>query len=152
MNSSITIRKSTEDDYDQIFAMHEEWFKAEIEERWGWNDLWQKQNFSEEWKRDVFEVILDHDKIIGYAQKTIESDYVYLQSIGLAPAFRGKGIGRKVMEDLLEDASGDFSLFRLSVGVSNFPAIKLYESLDFEVESRSEYSLTMRKDLTKLVK
>ncbi len=151
MKSSITVRKANLGDYDLIFSMHEDWFKDEIDERWGWDEQWQRENFKEEWKRDVFEVILDHGEIIGYSQKTIESDHVYLQSIGLNPEFRGKGIGKEIMEEFVKEAFESFSQIRLSVAVSNHRAIELYQKLEFVIEDRSEHSLTMAKKLTKLV-
>jgi RimJ/RimL family protein N-acetyltransferase len=55
--------------------------------------------------------------------------------IGLLPPYRGKGLGRKIMQRAL-DAAFDFGLTRIDLTVRepNLNAFKLYKSLGFEVE------------------
>jgi len=57
--------------------------------------------------------------------------------IGLLPQFRGKGIGRTLMQRVI-DAAFAFGLTRveLTVRETNVNAIALYKSLGFEVEGR----------------
>jgi ribosomal-protein-alanine N-acetyltransferase len=96
------------------------------------------------------------DKVVGYAgisRLGRKRPYEYeIHTIGVDPAYQGQGIGRRMMTDLLEYASGG-TIF-LEVRTDNEPAIALYESLGFvNVGMRRRYyrasgadAYTMRRD------
>ncbi|MCT7991918.1 GNAT family N-acetyltransferase [Laspinema olomoucense] len=64
-------------------------------------------------------------------------------SIAVVPGYRGQGLGTQLLIHLLASASGQSSI-SLSVSVDN-PALRLYERFGFEVVSKSEGSLTMKR-------
>lgn len=68
-------------------------------------------------------------RVIGYAGLAIGGDAADVQTIGVAPAKHGRGIGRALLRDLLRAAHGR-SVF-LEVRCDNAPAIALYESEGF---------------------
>jgi [ribosomal protein S18]-alanine N-acetyltransferase len=96
------------------------------------------------------------NKVVGYAgisRLGRKRPYEYeIHTIGVDPAYQGQGIGRRMMTDLLEYASGG-TVF-LEVRTDNEPAIALYESLGFvNVGVRRRYyrasgadAYTMRRD------
>jgi ribosomal-protein-alanine N-acetyltransferase len=96
------------------------------------------------------------NKVIGYAgisRLGRKRPYEYeIHTIGVDPAYQGQGIGRRMMTDLLEYASGG-TIF-LEVRTDNDAAIALYESLGFvNVGMRRRYyrasgadAYTMRRD------
>ena len=96
------------------------------------------------------------DKLVGYggiARLGRKRPYEYeIHTIGVDPAYQGRGIGRHMMTELLEYAS-DGTVF-LEVRTDNEPAICLYESLGFvNVGLRRRYyrasgadAYTMRRD------
>ena len=57
--------------------------------------------------------------------------------------YQNKGIGRKLLEEIIDLADNWLMLIRLEleVLVTNERAIKLYESLDFEIEGESKYAI-----------
>lgn len=65
-------------------------------------------------------------------------------SIAILPAYRGRGIGRKLMVALLEEAQSCHRAVCLSVSPDN-PAKGLYQRLGFEVVGKNGSSLTMVK-------
>jgi ribosomal protein S18 acetylase RimI-like enzyme len=69
-------------------------------------------------------------------------------SIAVSPEYRGQGIGRQLLERLLDAARarGRYSAVCLSVDARN-PAARLYRRLGFKVVKTSGRSLTMVKDL-----
>lgn len=73
------------------------------------------------------------DKLVGYAgiaRLGRKRPYDYeIHTVGVDPAFQGRGIGRELVTRLLEFASGG-TVF-LEVRTDNEAAIKLYESLGF---------------------
>ena len=75
------------------------------------------------------------DVLVGYAGiarlgRTQPYEYE-IHTVGVDPDFQGQGIGRRMMNDLLEFAGPDGVVF-LEVRTDNVPAIALYESLGFE--------------------
>jgi ribosomal-protein-alanine N-acetyltransferase len=96
------------------------------------------------------------NKVVGYAgisRLGRKRPYEYeIHTIGVDPVYQGQGIGRRMMTDLLEYASGG-TIF-LEVRTDNEPAISLYESLGFvNVGTRRRYyrasgadAYTMRRD------
>jgi [ribosomal protein S18]-alanine N-acetyltransferase len=96
------------------------------------------------------------DKLVGYAgiaRLGRRRPYEYeIHTIGVDPAFQGQGIGRGLLAELLEYASGG-AVF-LEVRTDNEAAIGLYESVGFvTVGMRKRYyrasgadAYTMRRD------
>ena len=97
------------------------------------------------------------DILVGYAGisrlgRTPPFEYE-IHTIGVDPAFQGRGIGRRMMDDLLDFAGPDAVVF-LEVRTDNEPAIGLYGSLGFvAVGVRKRYyqasgadAHTMRRD------
>lgn len=95
-------------------------------------------------------------KLIGYAgiaRLGRVRPYEYeIHTIGVDPAYQGQGIGRRLVSELIELASG--SVIFLEVRTDNAPAIGLYESFGFvNVGLRRRYyrssgadAYTMRRD------
>ena len=87
-------------------------------------------------------------KLCGYAAVSRTGDAVNLDDIAVSPAFRRQGIGRKLVQALLEHliAAGVAAL-SLEVRVSNAPAIALYEQLGFQIVGcRKKYYVNPRED------
>jgi ribosomal-protein-alanine N-acetyltransferase len=96
------------------------------------------------------------NKLVGYAgisRLGRKRPYEYeIHTTGVDPLYQGRGIGRRMMSDLLEHAAGG-TVF-LEVRTDNEPAIALYESLGFvNVGMRRRYyrasgadAYTMRRD------
>lgn len=154
MNPLITVLEASEEDKERVFELHCELFHDEIEDRWGWDEQWQKENFSKEWKRDDFEVVKHKDLVIGYLQFSKESDHIYLHNIALDPDFQGKGLGSHLLERIIKKAQKLCTVVELSVHPRNKVALKLYEKFDFEVIRSEPKTYLMRlnnKSLTRQV-
>lgn len=83
------------------------------------------------------------DVLVGYAGiarlgRTPPYEYE-IHTIGVDPEYQGRGIGRRMMTDLLDFAGPDGVIF-LEVRTDNLPAIALYESLGFvQIGLRKRY-------------
>ena len=87
--------------------------------------------FSEPWtERDFLEMVK-----ADYAHYYVAEEAGEITNVAVAPLFRRKGTGRRLMEYLLKKAPscgiGDCTL---EVRAGNSPAISLYESLGFRTE------------------
>lgn len=84
-------------------------------------------------------VALDGQKVVGWCDinrvNRPVSRHVGVLGIGLLPDWRGRGIGRKLMQTTIDDAlKKGFSRIELTVRESNGSAIALYKKLGFETE------------------
>ncbi|HLU26651.1 MAG TPA: ribosomal protein S18-alanine N-acetyltransferase [Longimicrobiales bacterium] len=80
-------------------------------------------------------------RLVGYAVFWVVADQGELGNIAVAPDWRGRGVGKKLLEAVIEQARGRAvrELF-LEVRVSNEPARRLYETHGFrEVGRRKNY-------------
>jgi ribosomal protein S18 acetylase RimI-like enzyme len=69
-------------------------------------------------------------------------------AIAVAPSHRGRGLGARMLRELLDVATGSFAAVCLSVRADN-PALRLYERAGFRIVGGTDEgpSLTMRKEL-----
>ncbi|MGL5753970.1 MAG: GNAT family N-acetyltransferase [Paraclostridium sp.] len=95
----------------------------------------------------VAEIIENSDKkVVGVASLNVNVSprIRHSASVGISihSEYQGKGIGTKLMEELLDLADNWLMLVRVELGVypDNIKAIKLYESLGFEKEGLKKYS------------
>ena len=132
---------------------------AELEKQlFDGDDPWPARAFTAELEAKHIRYVAARadDKLVGYAGMSRlgrKRPYEYeIHTIGVDPTYQGQGIGRHMMEELLEYASGG-TIF-LEVRTDNEAAIALYESLGFvNVGLRRRYyrasgadAYTMRRD------
>ena len=82
----------------------------------------------------VFLVAEDNGEIIGYIGSYCCHPEGYITNVAVAPSARRRGVGRALIERLIEKGrERSLSFWTLEVRESNTPAISLYSSLGFEV-------------------
>ena len=96
------------------------------------------------------------DKLVGYAgisRLGRKKPYEYeIHTVGVDPAYQGQGIGRRLLDELLDFADG--GVVYLEVRTDNEPALALYDSAGFaRIGLRRRYyrvsgadAYTMRRD------
>lgn len=97
--------------------------------------------------RKIFYVIKSQDKIAGYCTYYLKPELSFrglrkksvIHSIAIDNKFRGKGCGRKLLEESIKEMklNGIYSIL-LYVNVKNTPAIKLYEKMGFQIVKKIE--------------
>lgn len=72
-------------------------------------------------------------EVLGYVLFWHVADEIHLLNVAVAPASRRMGVGRALVEEVLEYArSNAAAKILLEVRVSNVAALRLYEALGFE--------------------
>lgn len=112
----------------------------------------EKTCFSDAWSQSMFEDLLQyptnyylvaemHGKIIGFAGSCISIDTADIMKIAVTEAFRGRGVGGKLLSVLLKKAeTSDCEKILLEVRKSNQAARRLYQSFGFtELTVRKRY-------------
>lgn len=97
-------------------------------------------------------VAVDEEKVVGYIAFEAIADEGSIVELAVAPKYRRKGMGRKLVELMLTSCSGIRTVC-LEVRVSNKPAVALYEALDFKAVSvRKNYYDDPREDAVIMIK
>ncbi len=120
---SILIRRMTLEDVDQVHNLEQQVFK----------DCWPRRSFVYEVENEDYShpfVMLQQEKIVGYAVVWYVSRELHINNIAVAPEFRRQGFGAKLLEYIL-DLFQDFDTAFLEVRISNTAAISLYEKYMF---------------------
>lgn len=85
----------------------------------------------------VFFLARVEEKVVGYGGMYTVLDEGYVTNIGVLPEFRRRGIGAKIVNELINFSNeNSLSFLSLEVRVSNIAAIKLYKSFGFEEVGR----------------
>ncbi len=84
---------------------------------------------------------VEGSRVVGWCDIIPRNDEGFRHSaslgMGLLPPYRGRGLGRRLIEHCLRDArQRTLERTELDVYDSNLPAIELYKKFDFEVEGR----------------
>ena len=122
---------------------------AQLEKRC-FSDPWSEKSIASELENplSVWLVAVDGGQLIGYVGSQTVLGETDMMNLAVAPEARRQGTGRALVLALVDALTekGSHSLM-LEVRVSNTPAQKLYESLDFsQVGRRPKYYVNPRED------
>lgn len=137
---SITFREITSADFEFLWNLHNAALKDYVSETWGWNEEWQRENFTKNFNTADGEIIVFENKDIGYFWVIEKEREILLASIRLLPEIQNKGIGTQIIRNLIAEASKPVSLRVLKVN----PARKLYERLGFVIKEETKTHYLMK--------
>ncbi|AKG38805.1 hypothetical protein MA03_05320 [Infirmifilum uzonense] len=122
----ITIREARPEDLFYIVELEEKTFGPDA---FGFNHVF----YLFEKCRDYFLIADYKGLLVGYIVSCRESEEeLHVHSIAVVEWFRGKGVGRRLMEETINLArQRGLRRIRLEVKTENVAAIKLYEKLGF---------------------
>lgn len=110
----------------------------------GWDEERHSRQFSECMKRGRISIIEVGGERVGMVQVFEESDAVEIGEIQVDQRHQSRGVGTSVLLDVISNASARGRDVRLSVGLKNREAIRLYERLGFVSVGQSETHCHMR--------
>ncbi len=130
----MTCRLMTLDDLDAVHAIECESFATP----------WSRQSFEEELTRNRcarYLVIEQDGEVAGYGGVWFVVDEAHVTNIAIAPRWRGRGLGTRLLEDMLQFAADSGMAFMtLEVRRSNEVAQRLYRAHGFvDVGYRKRY-------------
>lgn len=129
------LRTLTLDDLTQVMALEHATFP---------NDAWSQESMASELSSATgYYIGLFNPELVGYAGlATIPGSFSSdIQTIAVSDSYRGQGLGKQLLENLVSQAKklGSEQIL-LEVRVDNEPAIKLYQSFGFErIDVRKRY-------------
>ena len=75
-------------------------------------------------------------EVRGYVGAEVNYDGIYILNVAVHPDFRRQGIGKRLIESLIENSSEEISFITLEVRPTNSAAVEMYASLGFEEVGR----------------
>ena len=128
------LRAICDDDYDFLWRLNEETLRAHVEVIWGWDEEVQRAHFQDRMKRDSDKrLILVEGRRIGYLELKDAHALLHIVNIQISSRYQGRGLGGRVVQDLLVDASTRGFDVTLSVFKVNTRALRFYERLSFQI-------------------
>lgn len=98
-----------------------------------------EKEWIEEFQKNTVFLIERNDEIVGNASFEKRDDgSVYISGLAIMPGFQGQGIGRYVMNALLNEKLRDEKRITLVTHPNNLPALALYQSFGFVIGERRE--------------
>jgi ribosomal protein S18 acetylase RimI-like enzyme len=136
----IKFRLIKPEDFEFLWSLNKLTFKTYVSQTWGWNEDWQRKYFTENFNPDVGKILIFDNAEIGFFSVIEEENETFLVSILILPEFQRKGIGTKLIQDLIAKKTKPIRLRVLKVN----PAQKLYKRLGFKQVSETETHLIMK--------
>ena len=96
---------------------------------------WSERSFRNEidHPHGIFRVAVLDGEVVGYGALWLVIDEAHVTNVAVAPDHQRRGIGRRLMTELLDVAKmKGMSCATLEVRAGNAPALHLYESLGFD--------------------
>ena len=139
----IKLHQASQKDYNYLYKLKKNTLKEYIAKTWGWDEKWQKEYFSQNFKPELLKIITLSGKDMGASQflkKKIITSYQlskYYQNTKI------KELEQDFFKDLLSKAKKLNKSVYLQVLKTNEKAQKLYKRLGFIVEEETEMYLKM---------
>jgi len=141
-----TLRPSQPEDMDFRFALHRSTMRGYVERMWGWDDDDQKTRFAEYYPTAARRIIVVAGADVGALVIDYRPDAVFVVNIEILSAFQGRGLGARILNDIITRAQDDGVPVELQVLKIN-PARRLYERLGFQVTGETETHYLMRRSI-----
>lgn len=128
-HAGISIRPAEPGDLDAVMKIERESFPVP----------WTEAMFKAELMKDsgLFLTAETGGQLAGYACGWYVADEFHLANLAVAPEFRGRGAGKKLLQKVIEDVKSKKARFiALEVRHKNIPAINLYGKFGFKPEAR----------------
>ena len=145
----ISFRSIKTEDYEFLWRLHNAALKKYVEKTWGWNEDWQKQNFDKNFRVEDGRIVVYENRDIGFFWQIEKENELMLVSIRILPEYQNRGIGTKIIEDLIAAANKKNKNIRLQVLKIN-PARHLYERLGFVIKAATETHFVMERKSTNI--
>ena len=133
MNEKINITPATQRDYFFGYFVRKVTMKEYIEKTYGWDTKKEKENHRKYYNRTMQGkyIIELESKKIGLLWYEEEKDYIEINQIFILPKYQNKGIGSKIIIEIINTGKNKKKSIILGVLKPNIKAQNLYKKLGF---------------------
>lgn len=140
----IALRPATWDDYDFLRALHEAAMRPHVEAAFGpWNAEDQRERFHQHFDPTPRQVIVVDGVDAGMLMLEERAEEVFLAAIYLLPAYQKRGIGTRLLKEIIARAGALGKPVALRVLKANLGARSLYQRLGFGVTGETDTHYVM---------
>ena len=136
----VSFRQIVSDDFDFLWRLHNAALREYVEKTWDWDEERQRRLFAESFDANNGEIIVIGGADAGYLWTAEREMETILVSIRILPEYQNRGIGKKIIEDVLVKSKKPVRLQVLKIN----PAQNLYKRLGFETISETETHFLMK--------
>ena len=137
------LRPATIDDYDFMYQLLVASMKEYVEMTWSWEVEYQQDRFRTKFDPALYESIVVDGQSVGAVSFLRQETEFFLSEIQIMPESQNKGLGTRIIQDLVDRANEVGLPVALQVLKVN-PAYRLYERLGFsrigETETHNQMS------------
>ena len=98
----IHLRPATPEDSEFLYNLKKQTLKQYITKIWGWDEKDQRNYHKTNFKPEKYHIIQQNGEDIGCISIEEQSNKIMLNIIEIAPEHQNKGIGSKLIRDLIE--------------------------------------------------
>jgi ribosomal protein S18 acetylase RimI-like enzyme len=117
-----------------------------VEKTWGWDEAWQRSDFDRRFREYVVSIIECEGRAAGGLLLERNPDSLDIHELQVLPDYQGRGIGTRVIGNVIQQAAARGVPVTLSVVPANPRARNLYEKLGSEVTAVEAPFIRMRHD------
>ena len=140
------LRPISSDDHPFLFNLHTVTMKDLIDRTWGWDEIWQREDFQRRVKRCRVSMIEVETIAVGALYVELLPQSIYITDLQILPEWQGHGIGAAVVKEIVHEAASAAKATELAVLRLNRRAGRLYERLGFVATGVDEPFIYMRHD------
>lgn len=134
-------RKAEESDSESIYQLYRLAMQGFISEIWGWNEPWQRADFSSHFNHQGIMLAYQEHELAGYSHIENQDSQIFIRMIVVHPHHQRNGIGTKFLASVI--ASAGSRRVELEVFKINEVAKAFYERHGFNVEGETPSSFVM---------
>jgi len=139
----IEYRKATDNDITLTYSIKQRSTKHLVEKIWGWDNNFQIDYHRKNFAPNRTQIIIYDSSEVGFFVINEYPDKIFIENILIDPVFQGKGIGTKVLTDIMTRATS--KKVELQVFKINDKAKHLYDRLGFETYEQTNLHYKMRR-------
>ena len=134
----IYLRTATPDDSEFLYNLKKQTLKEYITQIWGWDEKDQRVYHKKNFEAEKYYIIQQNGEDIGCISIEEQHSKIMLNIIEISPEYQNKGIGSKLICDLIKKGSQENKTIELQVFKVNQRAFKLYKKLGFQLVAETE--------------
>jgi len=145
----LNLRAAKTSDLELTYRIKNKSIKPYVEKIWGWNESNQLKIHNQSFNANDTKLIEYHKQYIGFLVIKETDNEIYIENLLIEMEFQNLGIGKTIMEQIVESADFKKKRIRLKVFKINTKAQRFYENFGLEKISEMENHIEMEKTYQK---